>query len=245
MSIAFFDVDGTLLPLPSLERRFFWNLFRAGKIPAGNCFRWAAEIFRLGVSQFGTATQTNKMYLRGVSAGVVSETESQNPRNWVPEFFPAAIQRVWWHSLRGDNIVLVTGTLAPVGEIAKSALERELLLRGVETRISVIATQLAIQNGCWTGRVSDSPMFGQAKAVAVREFAHARDVSLRQCAAYGDHLLDRFMIDAVGNPFAVNPTSGLRQIARRNAWPIMSWSPCPNRTAATRHPLKWKGEVAQ
>jgi HAD superfamily hydrolase (TIGR01490 family) len=245
MSIAFFDVDGTLLPHPSLELRFFLNLFRAGKIPAGNYFRWAADIFRQSVPQFAMVTQANKTYLRGVSAGALSEMESQNPRNWVPEIFPAAMQRIWRHSLRGDTIVLVTGTLAPLAEIAKSALERELLLRGVEAQISVIATRLASRDGCWTGRVSGSPMFGQAKAVAVREFAHAREVSLRQCAAYGDHSLDRFMLDAVGNPFAVNPTSGLREIARRNNWPVMSWNPCPRRAATARPALKRKGEVAR
>jgi HAD superfamily hydrolase (TIGR01490 family) len=244
MSIAFFDVDGTLLPHPSLELRFFLNLLRAGKIPAGNYFRWAAEIFRQGVPQFGMVTQANKMYLRGVSAGVLSEMESQNPRNWVPEIFPAAIERVWWHSLRGDTIVLVTGTLAPLAEIVKSALERALLLRGMESQVCVMATRLASQYGCWTGRVSGPPMLGQAKAVAIREFANAREVSLRKCAAYGDHSLDRFMLEAVANPFAVNPTSGLREIARRNGWPVVSWSPCPRRAAAPPA-LKWKGEVAR
>jgi alcohol-forming fatty acyl-CoA reductase len=244
MSIAFFDIDGTLLPHPSLERRFFWNLFRAGKIPVGNHLRWAAEMFGHGGAEFSVAAQSHKIYLRGVSTAVMSEMRSWQTR-WVPEFLPAALQRVWWHALRGDTIVLVTGTLAPLAEIVQAALERELLLRGVESRISVIATQLTAQDGRWTGRVSGSPMFGESKAAAIREFAQARVDSLQECAAYGDHFLDRFMLQAVGNPFAVNPTSGLRRIALRKGWQVVIWSPCPWRTPATRHALKWKSEAAQ
>jgi phosphoserine phosphatase len=240
MSIAFFDIDGTLLPHPSLERRFFWNLFRAGKIPVGNYFRWAAEMFRHGGAEFSVAAQCNKTYLRGVWSGVISEMSRET--RWVPEFFPAALQRVWWHALHGDTIVLVTGTLAPLAEIVKSALERELLLRGVETRISIIATQLTIQAGCWTGRVSGSPMFGEAKAAAIRGFAQARADSLQECAAYGDHLLDQFMLEAVGNRIAVNPTLGLRRVALRKGWLVAIWTSCPRRTPGARHALEWKGK---
>jgi len=243
MSIAFFDIDGTLLPHPSLERRFFWKLFRAGKIPVGNYLRWAAEVVRHRGAGFSIAAQFNKAYLRGVPAGAISEMLRQS--RWVPEFFPDALQRIWWHVLRGDTLVLVTGTLAPLAEIVRSALERELLLRGVETRISVVATQFIIQDGCWTGRVSGSPMFGTAKAAAIREFAQARTAQLQKCSAYGDHPLDRFMLEAVGHPFAVNPTSGLRRIALRNGWQILSWSSFPRRNPPTRHALKWKGEVAR
>ena len=243
MSIAFFDIDGTLLPHPSLERRFFWKLFRAGKIPVGNYLRWAAELVRNRRAGFSIAAQSNKIYLRGVSCAVVSEMSRQT--RWVPEFYSASLQRIWWHVLRGDTIVLVTGTLAPLAEIVRSALERELLLRGVETRIPVVATQLTIQDGRWTGRVSGSPMFGKAKAAAIKEFAQTRTAPLQECSAYGDHALDRFMLEVVGHPFAVNPTSGMRRIALRNVWQVLRWSSFPRRNPATRHALKWKGEVAR
>lgn len=242
MSIAFFDIDGTLLPHPSLEQRFFWKLFRAREIPVGNYLRWTAEMSRHRGAGFSIAAQSNKTYLRGVPIGAISEMSRET--RWLPEFFPAALQRIWWHALRGDTIVLVTGTLAPLAEIVRSALEREMLLRGVETRISTIATQLIIQDGCSTGRVYGSPMFGAAKAAAIREFAQARAHSLQECSAYGDHPLDQFMLEAVGRPFAVNPTSGLRRIAIRKDWHVVIWSPCPRRTRP-RHALKWKGEAAQ
>lgn len=243
MSIAFFDVDGTLLPLPSLERRFFWNLLRRGTIPAANYFHWAAEMVGVGPSKRGAAIRSNKAYLRGLSVDVLSESVSPQNHSWIPVFLPAAVERIWWHAQKGHEVVLATGTLAPLAQIVAEALEHELLWRGVELRIAVIATELVVSDGCWTGEVRGVPAFAQGKALAVMEFANARRVSLSQCFAYGDHTLDRSMLEAIGNPFAVNPTPALRRIARQNGWPIVAWSPLPARTAAARHALQWKGEA--
>lgn len=244
MSIAFFDVDGTLLPHPSLERRFFWELFRQGKIPAVNYLRWIAQMIHLRAMNLTTAAQSNKMYLCGIPSRALPRFESRQDR-WIPAFFPAAIQRVWFHASRGDEIVLVTGTLVPLAEIVKAALERELLWRGIEARIAVMATRLAAHDGCWTGSIDGAPMFGEAKRGAAEKFADSRDVALSQCFAYGDHVLDRALLEAVGNPVAINPGADLRRIANQNKWPVMRWSPYPQRTANERHALKWKGQVAR
>ena len=244
MSIAFFDVDGTLVPLPSLERRFVWNLMRRRKIPPANYVRWAAQMVRSGTTNLATTAQSNKSYLRGVAASILSQPELRHGR-WIPEFFPDAIQRVWWHVVRGDRVVLVTGTLAPLAEIVKAALERELLWRGVETQIAVLATRLVAQNGFWTGNVAGVRMFGEAKATAAKYFASSHGVPLSRCFAYGDHCLDRPMLEVVGNPVAVNPNPPLRRVAHQNGWRVLNWGPCPRRIAAARHALKWKGEVAR
>lgn len=244
MSIAFFDVDGTLLPHPSLERRFFWYLACRGKIRAANYFRWAAELFRLSSSHLVTAVQSNKVYLRGVSTAALCQGCCAQDRHWMPEFFPAAMQRIWWHALRGDGIVLVTGTLAPLADVVKAALERELLWRGVESQVRVFATQLGVCQGSWTGTVEGAPRLGEAKAAAVKQFALASGAPLSECFAYGDHALDRSMLEVVGTPIAVNPTWRLRQIARQRGWPVMKWAVRAPR-GAPPHAFNWKGEIAR
>jgi phosphoserine phosphatase len=274
---AFFDIDGTLLAKPSLERRFFWELQRSGKIPARNYLAWLAETIWLGLHdprQLRAVAQTNKSYMRGVHAEILSRVNpshanssnahagkaspsDHNPSNatssdatfsnttrgsadrgtetagkWLPEFFPAAIQRMWWHALRGDAIVLVSGTLAPLAEIVKFALERELLWRGVDCKIFVIATQLEIADGCWTGKVSRAAVFGKEKALGVKEFARAQNISLARSSTYGDSSQDRWMLAAVGHAFAVNATRRLQRIARSRGWPILYWTHCAVRTAS-------------
>ena len=249
MGAAFFDIDGTLLAKPSLERRFVLRIFRQGKLPARNCFAWLAESLRLGLRDAWAMLHANKMYLRGVATETFSSPETNIrcvfAEDALPEFFPAAVQRVWWHALRGDSIVLVSGTLAPLAEILKFALERELLWRGIETKMSVLATRLEIREGRCTGRVKGDAMFGEAKAIAIKEFAREKNISLAQCSAYGDSSLDRWMLAAVGHPFAVNSTRKLRRIARLRGWQMLVWTHCPVRTAGEQRALKLKGEAAR
>jgi HAD superfamily hydrolase (TIGR01490 family) len=245
MSIAFFDIDGTLLRKPSLERRFFWDLQRRGEIPIENCLHWIAESLFLGLRGARAAIEGNKTYLRGLSSQILAQCKFQTRAPWLPEFFPAAVQQVWWHALRGDSIVLVSGTLAPLAEIVKFALERELLWRGVETKISVLATQLEVGAGRCTGRVAGAAMFGEEKARAARAFAQERNISLAQCSAYGDSSLDRWMLASVGHPFAVNPTRRLRRTAKLRGWQMLAWTHCPMRTAGERRALQLKDEAAR
>ncbi len=63
---AFFDLDGTLVALPSLERRFFLALRYRRAIPVGSYFLWPLEALRLMPSGITAMLQANKMYLRGV-----------------------------------------------------------------------------------------------------------------------------------------------------------------------------------
>jgi phosphoserine phosphatase len=253
MSIAFFDIDGTLLAKPSLERRFFFALRRQAKIPAVNYFHWLAEfVYRTphGASQ---AIHGNKKYLRGVHQELFSTISAANSDSsasaLIPQFFPAAVQRVWWHALRGDAIVLVSGTLAPLAHTVKFAIERELLWRGIDTSISVLATNLEICGGLCSGQISGSAMFAQNKAAAIRKFAADRNVPLGGCSAYGDSSLDRWMLATVGRPFAVNPTHRMRRIAVFRNWPVLIWTHCPLRTAAEQHSrkktLQWKRQTAR
>ena len=238
MSIAFFDIDGTLLAQPSLERRFFRELRRQGKIPARNYFAWLAETVRLAPRGIYAAVHGNKMYLHSVSSNIFSATGENGGNSCLPEFFPAAMQRVWWHALQGDSIVLVSGTLEPLAAIVRFALERELLWRGVESKVSVLATPLEVCNERWSGRICGLAMFGEEKARAVKDFAAAQKISLLHCSAYGDSSLDRWMLAAVGHPFAINASPRLRRIARMHSWPLLEWSYQAVRTAGEQRPLR-------
>src|SRR5436853_7317364 len=63
---AFFDLDGTLMPLPSLERRFFRMLRKRHEIPLKNYFLWLGEVLQLLPRGITALAHTNKMYLKGV-----------------------------------------------------------------------------------------------------------------------------------------------------------------------------------
>ena len=257
---AFFDLDGTLLPAPSLEWRFFRTLRYRRAIPMKNLFLWLLEAVRLAPRGMTAIAQANKMYLRGVRKGksVSGSGGTNHPlapgvqgmhgngrvQMTIPAFFPEAVQRVAWHASRGHAVVLVTGTLEPLGEAAARALEGQVAKRGIVAEIHVVATRLEEAAGSWTGRLSGPPMFGEEKARAVRRLALDWGIDLATSYAYGDSTYDRWMLAAVGRPTAVNPSNELARIARLQGWPEFRWSEATHETPKrkTRLPQKIQPE---
>ncbi|HEX8837901.1 MAG TPA: HAD-IB family hydrolase [Candidatus Acidoferrum sp.] len=240
---VFFDLDGTLLPLPTLEQRFFRTLRYRNEIPLTNYFLWCWEAVALlprGISQ---VMHGNKMYLRDVHGlveigaenrtgssvpksghdeeGRASMPPRQNSRWPVPRFFENSVERVVWHAIQGHAMVIVSGTLEPLAKAAARAMETELATRGIGAGIRVCATKMEEKDGKWTGRILGEPMFGKAKARAILTLAAERSFDLSKSWAYGDSAQDLYMLASVGKPAAVNPTPKLSQIARKRGWPIL------------------------
>ena len=63
-------------------------------------------------------------------------------------------------------------------------------------------------------------LHGPAKAHAVRALAAREGLDLRRCTAYSDSANDVPMLSVVGTAVAVNPDSGLREVARKRNWEI-------------------------
>jgi HAD superfamily phosphoserine phosphatase-like hydrolase len=256
---AFFDLDGTLVPMPSLERRFFLMLRYRRLIGIRNYFLWLVEAARLAPRGINQIMHANKMYLRGVrvdaegsgtdipvclgvedGAGMDRKRRRGNnvegrrqARMSVP-FYPEAIERVAWHAERGHLIVIVSGTLEMLAARAARELEAALGGRGLACTIRICATRLEQKDERWTGRIVGKAMFGETKALAIRRVAAEEDLDLRRCFAYGDSSSDLWMLESVGKPALVNPSNDLARIARRNDWPVLRWGERKNFAQRTR-----------
>lgn len=251
---AFFDLDGTLVALPSMEMRFFRSLRNRREIAIQNYLLWLREAARLlprGIQQIAYA---NKMHLRGVLVdaenrgtdiparlSLIDETrrkegEKRQARMPVPLFYAQGIELVAWHAQRGHTIVLVSGTLEALAQAAALALHVRLGVRGIAASIGVSATRLEETGGRWTGRIVGEAMFGEEKARAVRRLAARKGLDLARCFAYGDSAADRRMLEAVGRPAAVNPSHDLARIAWQNSWPVLLWGEEKNSTQSAQRP---------
>lgn len=214
---AFFDLDGTLLPEPSLERRLFSALRKARAIPYRNYVFWLSEALRLLPSGLLAVQYGNKRYLSGLNVDLALQDFDSLA------FFEEGIARVAWHARQAHQIVLVSGTLRPLAQLAAMALECELEARGLPTNLHILATEVAESRGNWTGRLIGRALYGAAKARAAAALAHTHKWNLAECHAYGNSILDATFLCAAGHGHAVNPGQELAAIANRKDWPIWHW----------------------
>jgi len=214
---AFFDVDGTLAPEPSLERRFFRAVRQSGVIPIGNYFLWALEALRLLPHGIAALAKGNKRHWSGVRCDqVLREMEAV-------VFFEEGIERAAWHVRQGHKIVLVTGMPEPLAQMVARAMECELEDRGAGSELLVCATRMEEREGKWTGRSLGRAMYGEEKFRAVKCVAQEHRIDLRSSHAYGNALLDRPMLAAVGHAHVVNPGRDLAAVANECNWEIWHW----------------------
>jgi alcohol-forming fatty acyl-CoA reductase len=221
---AVFDIDGTLLPAPSLELRLLAHLGLNGEIRIGAVGKWlrslAVQLSRTsrGNSELSARPlllDENKEYLAGVRISAA--------QNWIArefadlEFFSEALAILDWHRRRGHAIVLISGTLAPLAHAVGT------LLAG-DSEIRVRATELESDGDRWNGHVSGDAICGPAKEKAQKRLAAEHNFDLSRSCAYADSVKDRWLLGAVGRPVAVNAGPRLVRHARRCGWRLENWN---------------------
>lgn len=223
---AFFDLDGTLVPAPSLEWRFIGYLLERDEISSGHVGRWLARFAGSFWHDLHGATEGNKRYLRGISEALVDEWEQSLARQFFRgdalAYFDEALQRIVWHRAQGHRLFIVSGTLAPLARVVARNLA-EL----VSAEIEVCATELAVAPGSpriWNGSIAGQRMSGRAKWCAVRRLAERYGLDLARSYAYGDSSGDLQMLEGVGHGIAVNPTRRLARVARKRRWQTFAWT---------------------
>ena len=214
---AFFDIDGTLVPEPSLELQMFRALRRSGAITLTNYAWWGAEAVRLLPRGLAAVAQGNKCYLHGLRVEQLLEAMD------TVAFFEEGIARVEWHVRHDYEIVFVSGMVKPLARMVAMALECELEARGVVREVLVSATKLEERSGVFTGRVLGEANFGETKRRAMQIVAQAMQFNLRESHAYGNTLHDRPMLETVGHAHVVNPGRELADVANRREWGIWHW----------------------
>ena len=234
---AFFDLDGTLLPPPSLEWRFIRYLLWHGKIGRPNIFRWLGHAGHSIGGGPRRAIEANKQYLAGLSESLVVDWANSPKADDVnPETrgaFAEGLQRIRWHQSQNHRVFLLTGTLAPLANDFATRLPGNVEVIATDlsdfgTRPRAIGSAVsdagkAPYPSIWTGELASEHMVGAAKCRALRAMAGRHHLDLTGCYAYGNSIADRAMLEAVGHPAAVNPSRSLARLARKRCWPVSRW----------------------
>jgi len=225
---AFFDLDGTLLPPPSLERRFIGYLLRRRVLRVASLVGWFVDV--LENAPIGTPfAEADRSYLAGLSASLAEEWLADR-RAPLP-FFAEGLRALEQHAALGHRVFIISGTLAALARAVAGLLPGEPEVSATE--LKTYESRARNDSGAllWNGRLAGEWLNGAAKARAVHSLGARCELDLSRSFAYGDSGGDIAMLAAVGNPRAINPAFRLRRIARACGWPVERWN---QRTAMTR-----------
>ena len=114
------------------------------------------------------------------------------------------------HRQLGHHLVIVSSATRYQIEPVAEAL-------GIE---EILCTELEVSDGELTGVVKGQPCWAEGKLIAGERWAKENKVNLKNAWFYTDALDDLPLLDAVGHPVAVNPSTDLELHARSANWPI-------------------------
>ncbi len=216
---AFFDVDGTILDGNVVHA--YAHLATQGMSAARRAlwtFRfvlWLPIFLALDSVSRRVFNQVFYQHYRGLDVKSITAAARETfPAFGLSRLLPPAEKAVQRHQEADHVVVLVSGTTSFLAQPLADHLNVH----------DVYAAELEEQDGLFTGRLAAPPLSDERKAEVVTEFAGKREIDLAQSYAYGDSKTDVPMLRVVGNPVAVNPSRGLRAVARREGWPIEVWT---------------------
>ena len=211
MRLAIFDVDGTLVR-GSSERLFWRYLVVRGRQGPRQIAAYLLFLIRYLPTGGIHTLKKNKAYLCGLErADVDALAEEFVATRLMPRLRNAVLQRLRQHVLRGDAVVLLTGTIDPIAR----ALARQLGVR------YVCATLCSERNGRYLAQPPETHPFGAAKLGLSRQLAAQIGCELKSATAYGDSRHDLFLLEAVSEPVAVSPDAQLTRVALERDWEII------------------------
>ena len=209
-TIAFFDLDGTLIHGFSIVS-MFWERALTGKIAPVDAVQQLFSLVTHGINgtEYSRLLEELGEQLAGTPEKELIELgERVFDKYLAGAIYPESRALVRAHQERGHTVVVITSAT----NYQVDAVARELDIE------HVLCNRLETLNGEITGEVVRPICFSTGKRDAAEAFAAARDVELSQCYFYSDGLEDLPLLDAVGYPRPLNPESTLEHTARRRDW---------------------------
>lgn len=215
MALALFDLDNTLLAGDSDHAWGEW-VVEAGIVDAGE-FATTNDNF---YADYQAGTLDIDAYLRFALAplkGVPETTLSAWHARFMaeriePMIAPGAMPLLQKHRKRGDTVAIITAT----NSFVTAPIARRL---GVD---HLLASEAERDARGYTGAPTGVPCFQQGKVTRMEAWLASRPESLQDAFFYSDSHNDLPLLEAVSQPFAVDPDDTLRAEAERRGWPIIS-----------------------
>lgn len=216
MKLAFYDMDGTLVSTNVVNQ----YVYLVSRLPQrrqrlSRFAKLAVLAPWLGWLELHSREKFNVAFYRLYRGFHRAWLQQWAPGLWEevfrPAVFPGAYELIRADRVEGYLTVLLTGS-------PDFAVEPLAAYLGFDR---VLANNLVFNGGIATGELQPPVLAGEAKAEAIRQLIDQYGADARCCRAYSDSWSDRPMLEAVGQPVAVNPDWRLRRWARKRGWPVV------------------------
>ena len=212
---AIFDFDGTIIAGYSATVFIREQLKRGDLSPREFVELMSAMTnFGLGNMGFSGMMAVNAQFMRGIEEQTYIEIGEELYQKQIARLiYPESRALVDAHLAKGHTVA-VTSSATPY-QVEPAAQDL-----GID---HVLCTTLEVKNGKFSGSVNRPTCFGQGKVDAAESLADEYGADLDQSFFYSDSSDDILLLERVGQPRALNPSSKLRAIARDRGWPIGSF----------------------
>jgi len=215
--ICFFDMDKTLIAGNSGVSFMRYSL-RRGKTTHWKVLKSIVDYLRYRYD-FLDMEKAYRDSLRPL-AGIREQELVQFCQEWFDEvvrnlIYPEAQDFVRHHLNQGEGVVIISNATT----YAVAPLARYL---GVP---HVLATQLEVRQGLFTGNYIDPLCFRHGKVFWAEKLAGELGGEVGRSTFYTDSITDLPLLERVENPRVVNPDPKLRSLARKRGWPVVDFAP--------------------
>jgi HAD superfamily hydrolase (TIGR01490 family) len=216
-ALALFDLDHTLL---SGDSDALWceYLMQHGLLDRAGFEPRNAEMVRRYADASVSVQEFCDFYVSTLAGRTPAECSAWCQRFLdevvVPRVPASARALVERHREKGDRLVLTTATNRVITELTAQYL-------GIA---DLIATEVEIANGHYTGRTSGVLNMREGKVVRLHSWLAAQGLPrelLDSATLYSDSSNDLPLLGAVGHPVVVDPDARLRAHALAQDWPIV------------------------
>lgn len=215
MSIAFFDIDKTILSVNSAKLWLRHELEQRtiSKRQAARGAVWAG-LYGLGVVDVEKVIRQAVTQVKGrQEVPLIEQTASFYERHVAHTVRPGALRAIDEHRERGEYIVLLTSSSNYIAELVCEQVGAD----------GFLCNRFVVEDGVLTGALHEPLCYHAGKVKHARGWALERDVRLRDCSFYTDSYTDLPMLEVVGAPQIVAPDPRLARVARQRGWPVLDW----------------------
>ena len=209
---AIFDFDGTIIAGYSATA-FIREQIKRGDLSPREFVELmrAMSNFGLGNLGFSGMMAVNAQFMRGIEEDTYHEVGRQLYVKQIARLiYPESRAMVDAHLAKGHTVAIISSATPYQVEPAAADL-------GID---HVLCTHLEVRNGKFTGSVISPTCFGQGKVDAAESLAAKNGSDLDHSFFYSDSQDDLQLLERVGHPRALNPSTKLERIARDKHWPI-------------------------